>query len=305
MEKTFRTVREVTMLSDEDTILYQSGSTTGRMKAKALFDVLDSLVGLSTTKFTNPKNDLISTTTINSSSVARTKEGFSVSLYAYNDVKYGEYIAYSGDKDITIPENTAVYAVRVYGTSNSTTKATITIDGKTWDLPALDSNKASFAHLFKRPVSGNLSFSLSRASRLVITLFYAPMLVRSMYHEWETYMGGAIYDNSYTPYCEIGLNTALNPGAVVYGNPSVPARHFADLSEYRNIHVECTPNTFIRFLYNRKTDTGDAPELYLNSGSKGVIDVDISQFPYFHLNAIKVAFGSSPTTVTHISLRKK
>lgn len=77
-------------------------------------------------------------------------------------------------------------------------------------------------------------------------------------------------------------------GAGLLGN--VAWNEYADLSQYKTMVIKGTGG-MLRVLYNRP-ETGTCPELNL-SFTNGEAVVDLSAYPYFHLNSIKAGNGQT------------
>ncbi len=91
----------------------------------------------------------------------------------------------------------------------------------------------------------------------------------------------------------IRLNTEVEAGAEVFGAGllgNVAANEYADLSAYNKMIIKGTGGS-LRVLYNRPA-TGTCPELNPTLAS-GEAVVDLSAYPYFHLNSIKVNWGNT------------
>ncbi len=99
----------------------------------------------------------------------------------------------------------------------------------------------------------------------------------------------------------IRLNEAATNGAEIFGAGligNVAYSDYADLSDYKKMVIKGSGGS-LRVLYNRPA-TGTCPELNPTlEGGEAVID--LSAYPYFHLNSIKVGWGQT-ATVTSIRL---
>lgn len=289
------------MVSLDDSFFYKEGNNISRVKMERLQNCLSSFIGLEMAKFTNPKNDKSSMTVV--SGTTAKVDGFSVGIYAYNDTKWGEYMGYTSTKEITFPEDVEVYAIKIEGKSNTESPTTIKIQNKTYTLPAV--SKEPFR--FVVPLYGSLpsvSFVISAASRLIISLYYAKPLTLDGYNTWTNTRGAAVYDGTASAKVA-NFGVSLNPGDLVYGTESVDSLSYLDLSDYRMIKITGAMGASLKFLYNRNSPSEAPQELIVNLDRSGYAILDISDFPMFHLNAIKAGESSFGCYVKSMILFKK
>lgn len=102
-------------------------------------------------------------------------------------------------------------------------------------------------------------------------------------------------------------NYNLNGDPLFYGDGNVGYLHYADISEYQSLTIKGTGGGTLRVLLNRTKDGGTVAEGALTEKlldmSSGSATLDLTQFPYAHLHAIKV--GTGTVTVTEATLQKK
>ena len=120
----------------------------------------------------------------------------------------------------------------------------------------------------------------------------------------HTKLSKAMYNNQ-NACTEIGASG--NSGDILYGDASVGAGNYADLTNYYKIQIKGTPNGEIRILSNRGVVAGrDLKETFVRLDSKGLAVVDLAQTikdeGVFHLNAIKVPFGGASAKLDYIKL---
>ena len=119
-------------------------------------------------------------------------------------------------------------------------------------------------------------------------------LLQSMYHEWDGVDADAQVVNA-SPYCEYNVGTAVNAGGTVYGNGSVAAKSYADLTGYDKLIVKGTGGK-VRLLFNRTTDnSSDYIEIQEEFDADGQVVVDLTAYEYAHLNVIKFGWGGGGT----------
>lgn len=102
-------------------------------------------------------------------------------------------------------------------------------------------------------------------------------------------------------------NYNLDGDPLFYGDGNVGYLHYADISEYQSLTIKGTGGGTLRVLLNRTKDGGTVAEGALTEKlldmSSGSATLDLTQFPYAHLHAIKV--GTGTVTVTEATLQKK
>jgi len=94
-------------------------------------------------------------------------------------------------------------------------------------------------------------------------------------------------------------NQELNENGLVWGTVGAYAENYADLTGYKAIRVYAPSGTF-RFLFNTIENSYSngqirGEETATVNAEKGYAEFDISNYEYFHLNAININGGSSAT----------
>lgn len=137
-------------------------------------------------------------------------------------------------------------------------------------------------------------------------------LASSQFYTWNGVDAAATHASE-TPAegVEININIYCYPTQVVAGlsNASVYYTTYADLTGCTKMVFEGTSGMRLRVLLNRPepvpegdTNGGTAIERIVTINSYGKAEVDLSDLPYVHLNAIKVAGDSPNGTITSIKL---
>ena len=132
----------------------------------------------------------------------------------------------------------------------------------------------------------------------------------NMYHLWNNddnyqWQYGTIVrwrDPSFVNH--IGTTQSGTDSGVFWGTSTVYPEAYADLTGYKAIRVEGTDGGHVRLVFNMKNNhsgTAVYKQLVKNIVD-GVAEFDISNYEYFHLNAIKATGNGSYTTVTSIKL---
>lgn len=118
-------------------------------------------------------------------------------------------------------------------------------------------------------------------------------LTKDMYYRWTGFDADAVRGDQATDAdFNIGNDVELGGGGVVCGNGSVSKELYVDLTGSTKLIIEGTVGLPLRVLFNRQEDDSNK-ELNPKIGDDGTVEVDISQYPYFHLNTIKVDWGGS------------
>lgn len=118
-------------------------------------------------------------------------------------------------------------------------------------------------------------------------------LTADMFYEWSG--PGPDAKQVRSAYIDFNLGTELGSAAVVCGTPGVSYIVYADLTGYSKLVAEGTTGTTLRVLMNRVSDGGDTTERQITIDDSGKAELDLTQFSYVHLNAIKIGWGSSGT----------
>ena len=134
-------------------------------------------------------------------------------------------------------------------------------------------------------------------------------LTLDMFHEWD---GCTATSKIVNRDCggEIHVGETLNAGNLVYGGSSVFYTQYADLTEYNTLVIIGTPGMEFRVLLNRlevgngggDDNGGSWTELNPVIGKDGKAVIDLSDYDYVHLNAIKTGWGSPEGVVESLSI---
>ena len=103
--------------------------------------------------------------------------------------------------------------------------------------------------------------------------------------------------NNTTSY-PIHLGTELGSGEIVYGDGNVFYLLYANLTGFNKMKLNGTPGKNIRIIMNRQVHEGTFDEINQPFDSNGELIVDLSQYEYVHLNAIKIASMGAEETAT-------
>lgn len=126
-------------------------------------------------------------------------------------------------------------------------------------------------------------------------------LTTSMFRDWTHWDN--LIDNG-TTGCANAIGEKLDAGGLLYGNSNVLGKTFADLTGYKALRIYASSGDKFRILMNRPSDKEEekAPEITIIADASGVATLDISKYKEFHLNAIKVDWGTKVATVKAIAL---
>lgn len=145
-------------------------------------------------------------------------------------------------------------------------------------------------------------------------------LNEDLFHTWnraengtvtrlEAYGGKEHGNSNHLLTNEIGTNKTLKAGDVIFGNyySKFYKEDYAELTGYKKIKVTGTPGLIVRIVYNvSQNETGSQLCIYKDwtqpIGDNRTVEMDISKFVYFHLNGIKVGWGSSAGTIDKVEL---
>ncbi len=128
-------------------------------------------------------------------------------------------------------------------------------------------------------------------------------LTADMFYQWDGYDA----DASSTGAADVDFNVGseLGSGAMVAGTGSVAYLIYADLTGCTKMLFEGTAGVQLRVLMNRQeSNSGPLVEKNPTIGDDGTAELDLTEFAYVHLNAIKTGWGSPTGTITSIKLVK-
>ena len=148
-----------------------------------------------------------------------------------------------------------------------------------------------------------LSWNCSDAGTMTITGIRITSDVIVATNPAETPLTAAMFNNA---YCEYHVGEAMEEGSTIYGNGSVLADYYADLSAYDELRIYGTPGKSIRLLFNWNSD--DQMEISGNDvklNSDGYYSLDLSTLPAHRLNAFKFPYDRTSGTINKIILYKK
>ena len=102
----------------------------------------------------------------------------------------------------------------------------------------------------------------------------------------------------------IGTTQNGTDAGVIWGTSTVYPEAYADLTGYKAIRVEGDNGGHVRLVFNMKNNHGGTAvyKELVKDIVDGVAEFDISNYEYFHLNAIKATGGNTTTKVTAIKL---
>ncbi len=127
-------------------------------------------------------------------------------------------------------------------------------------------------------------------------------LAGDMFYTWDGFGADASKISAAT--VEFNVGNALQEGNVVAGTGNVAYLTYADLTGCTKMLFEGTPGLTLRVLMNRQeSNNGPLVEKKSTIGEDSKAELDLTDLPYVHVNAIKVDWGNSGT-VTAIKLVK-
>ena len=130
-------------------------------------------------------------------------------------------------------------------------------------------------------------------------------LTADMFFNWNGYGADATATTAATVEFNVGNNAELGGGNVVCGTGTVDHLIYADLTGSTKIMFEGTPGLPLRLLMNRQeSNSGPLTEKQATIGEDGKVEIDLSDLPYVHINAIKVNWGDTKGTVSSIKYVK-
>ncbi len=128
-------------------------------------------------------------------------------------------------------------------------------------------------------------------------------LTADMFYQWDGYGADASSIGAVT--VDFNVGSELGSGAMVAGTSTVEHLIYADLTGCTKMIFEGTAGMQLRVLMNRQeSNSGPLVEKNPTIGDNGTAELDLTEFDYVHLNAIKTGWGSPTGTITSIKLVK-
>ena len=138
-------------------------------------------------------------------------------------------------------------------------------------------------------------------------------LTEDMFKEWDGVTADAQVVND-NPGHEYQVGVEVGAGGTIYGNGSVLAKLYADLTDYEVMVIEVASG-MPRLLFNRTEDTSsdfieinspESPYVTVDESGNWIIDLAAikAERGFVHLNVMKATWGG-PATVTSIKLGKE
>jgi hypothetical protein len=126
-------------------------------------------------------------------------------------------------------------------------------------------------------------------------------LSADMFFSWDGF--GADATSVAAANVDFNIGSELGAGAMVCGTSTVDYLIYADLTGSTKMLIEGTAGMQLRVLMNRQeSNSGPLVERNPVIGEDGKAELDLSDLPYVHLNAIKTGWGSPAGTITSIML---
>ena len=141
----------------------------------------------------------------------------------------------------------------------------------------------------------------NRYTRIQNKSYETRKLDRNMFHDYRN--GGDVQGNLQDFH--VGDDQMLEANKAVVGNDwMVHYQIYADLTGYTKMIITGTPGMILRVLMNRQTepDPFDGVERLVTIGSDGRGELDLTEFMYVHLNAIKTSGNSQSGKIYTISI---
>ena len=137
-------------------------------------------------------------------------------------------------------------------------------------------------------------------------------LASNDFYQWNSVTAGAASTASANVTFNVGNNTEISSGGTVVGTWEVWYHTYANLTCCRKLVIEGTPGMNLRLLLNRQEPIGVGEEGYDSHGGSivqmlctideyGRAEVDLSDLPYVHINAIKNG-GNTSGVVSSINI---
>ena len=244
--------------------------------------------------------------------ITKTEAGAASITLSLGDVDFSNVTAISLDYDNTsdgysdILSNTQVNGVNASGENEQvnawySSKYNVSY---TEEYRAKEASKhvSSIKLHFEAAKTGKMKISSICITKSVITASDMLNLTQADFKTWTSPDKDA--EPTATAGCYVDFGKVVSNGATIYGDGGVGYLNYADISDAEYLKIKGTPGTTMRVLFNRVTDGGALVELNPVIGDDGTVLVDLSEYEYVHLNAVKIPYGAPSCTIDAIGLIK-
>ena len=130
-------------------------------------------------------------------------------------------------------------------------------------------------------------------------------VTKDMYFQWDWVDADANQTGSAANACELNLNNELGGGGLLYGNGSVLWNLYADITGATELIFEGTPGVELGVRMNRlevgngseDPNGGTLTQVNVTIDENGLGKLDLSDYDYVHINAIKRGWGGVAGTI--------
>lgn len=177
-----------------------------------------------------------------------------------------------------------------------------------------DDNRAASAHIKNIVMnadaakSGSMKLNYICITKDVVTALPARELTKADFKQWDG-SGAEASPVGEQPNFESHIGEAMGGGSTVYGDGSVYFLNYVDMTGYEALKIKMAAGSQIRVLMNRLIDNGSAPdnlvEKFLDVDADGWATLDLTQYEFAHLNAVKVPYNGQTAIVEAIALSRE
>lgn len=154
------------------------------------------------------------------------------------------------------------------------------------------------------PLTGKMKISSICITKSVITASDMLNLSAANFKTWTNVDIDA--EPTATAGCTVAFGEEVAAGATIYGDVNVYNLNYADISDAEYLRIKGTPGAPLRVLINRVTNNNPSDGIEINPviGDDGTVLVDLSDYEYVHLNAVKLNWGAPSCIIDAIGLIK-
>lgn len=224
-----------------------------------------------------------------------------------------------GVQNVTITEGDAIpsFTLTYSGFKNSDTEANaFTMKPTATTTATVSSMPGTYPISVSGGESKNYALNYQSGTLTILedenpTSYRTYPLTLDIFHEWDGCTATSkIVNNDYQG--EIHVGEKLAAAELIYGDMAVYYTHYADVTKYNQLLIEGTPGMELRVLLNRleigngggDDHGGSWTELNPVIGDDGKAIVDLSDYEFVHLNAIKTGWGSPEGVIKGLYLVK-
>lgn len=173
-----------------------------------------------------------------------------------------------------------------------------------------DANRAASAHVKNIVMNadskaiGSMKLNYICITKDLINAYSVRSLTKDDFKQWDG-SGADASSIEAQPNFENHIGDAMGQGATIYGDGNVHYLNYVDMTGYKALKIKAAAGTTVRVLMNRltgdQTNNGMVEKTPITDAD-GWATVDLTEYDFAHLNAVKLPWNGQTVTVEAIGL---